>query len=66
MKDFGYLFKLYQIKENPRKEVIKSLQNRFIELLPTYNNKECPNFIDDVVKLIYLSDKNKVDIKKFL
>ena len=67
IKDFRYLFKLYQPNlENPRKQIIKSLQNRFIELLPTYNNKECPNFIDDAVELIYLSDKNKIDIKKFL
>ena len=68
MKDFGYLFKFYIIKqENPFEvKVVKALQNRFIELLPTYNNKECPNFIEDVVELIYISDKNKVDIKKFL
>ena len=67
MKDFGYLFKFYQIdQENPKKEVIKAMQNKFIEMLPTYNNKICFNFTEDAVKLIYLSDKKKVDIKKFL
>ena len=30
------------------------------------NNIEYPNFIEDVVELIYISDKRKVDIKKFL
>ena len=68
MKDFGYLFKFFIVKQENtfEKKVIKALQDRFKELLPTYNNKECPNFIDDVVELIYLSDKSKVDIKKFL
>ena len=74
MKNFGYLFKLYNIEQekNPEKhkerliKIIKALQNRFIEILPTYNDKECPNFIDEVVELIDLSDKNKVDIKNFL
>ena len=67
MKNFGYLFRFYKTEqEYPRKAVIKSLQNRFLEILPTYNNINCPNFIKDVVELIYLSDKNKVDIKNFL
>jgi len=67
MKDFGYLFKLFQIdQEEPRKEAIKAMQNRFIEILPTYNNKICVNFFEDVVELIFLSDIKKVDIKKFL
>ena len=67
IKDFEYLFKLYNIpQESTRKPVSKALQNRFIELLPTYDNKECPNFIDNTTELIYLSDKNKIDIKKFL
>jgi len=67
MKDFRYLFKLFQIdQEEPRKEGIKAIQNRFIEILPTYNNKICVNFIEDAVELIFLSDKTKVDIKKFL
>jgi len=66
MKDFGYLFNFYKTGEKPKKEAIKALQTRFIELLPTYNIKECPNFTEDVVELIYLSDKNKIDIKKFI
>ena len=67
MKDFGYLFKFYKTnQENVKEEVIKSMLNRFIEILPTYNNNICPNFIEDAVELIYLSDKNKIDIKKFL
>ena len=67
MKDFRYLFKFFQIgQEEPRKEAIKAMQNRFIEILPTYNNKICYNFIEDAVEIIFLSDKKKVDIKKFL
>ena len=67
MKDFGYLFKFFQFgQEKPRKESIKAMQNKFIEILPTYNNKICFNFIEDAVELIFFSDKKNVDIKKFL
>ena len=67
MKDFGQILKFYNInQENSNIQVIKILQTRFIELLPTYNKKICPNFIKDVVQLIYLIDKNNIDIKKFL
>ena len=68
MKDFTYLFKLYESEQEKslRYEVVKILQIKFIELLPTYKEKECPNFIENVVDLIFLSDQKKVDVKKFL
>ena len=68
MKDFRYLFKFYESTNESlfRNEVIKNLQTRFIELLPTYNEKQCPYFIEDLTELIYLSDKKKVEFNKFL
>ena len=66
IKDFGYLFKFFQIgKEEPRKDVIKAMQDRFKEILPTYNNKICFNFIEDTVELIFLSEKKKLILKNF-
>ena len=67
IKDFGYLLKFHKSPEEEyKKEVIKSLKTRFIEIIPTYNEKECPNFINDVVELIYRIDYYKSEIKKFL
>ena len=68
MKDFRYLFKFYEPtnKSSFRNEVIKNLQTRFIELLSTYNERQCPNFTEDITELIYLSDKKRVEFNKFL
>ena len=68
MKDFGYLYKFYKLdyEKSLRAEVIKNLQNKFIELLPTYHNEECTNFIEDIVELIFLSDQKKVELKIFV
>ena len=68
MKDFSLLFSFYQISiENDYSyDAISDMQNRFIEIFNTYSDKECPNFQKDLIKLIYLSDKKKVNIKKFL
>ena len=55
MKDFKYLFKFYESTNESsfRNEVIKNLQTRFIELLPTYNENQCPNFSEDIDELIF-------------
>jgi len=68
MKDFGYLFKFYKLdyEKSLRVEVIKYLQNKFFQLLPTNNDKENTNFIEDIIELIFLSDQRKVDLKAFL
>ena len=69
MKDFGYLFKFYKSKYFPYlcyKAIFKGFINRFIELISTYKENECPNFFEDTAELIYKSDLTKVDIKNFL
>ena len=69
MKDFGLLFKFFNvdIKGNePAYEYIESMKKRFINLINTYSVQTCPNFIDDTAKLIYITGKVKQNIKKFL
>ena len=68
MKDFSLLFSFYQISiENGYSyDAIMYMQNRFVEIFNTYTDEKCPNFQKDIIKLIYLSDKKDVKIKKFL
>jgi len=68
MKDFGLLFSFYSFyqEDEYNYESISYMQKRFIEIINTYSNKKCPNFIDDVDKLIYWSDKKNVNLNKFL
>ena len=68
MKDFGLLFSFYDFfQDNEYKyEAISYMQKRFIEIFNTYISEKCPNFKDDVSKLIYWSDKKNVNLKKFL
>ena len=68
MKDFGLLFSFYDLYQDSeyKYESIFCMQKRFSEIFYTYLNDKCPNFIDDTIKLIYLSDKNNVNLKKFL
>jgi len=68
MKDFGLLFSFYTFyKENEyRYESILHMQKRFVEIFNTYSNEKCPNFTNDIDKLIYWSDKKNVNLKKFL
>lgn len=68
MKDFELIFSFYDFyKDTEYKfEYIMNMQNRFMEIFDTYSADKCPNFNKDVIKLIYLSDKKKVNIYKFL
>ena len=69
MKDFNLLFSFYIIYQDKeyKYDSIVHIQQRYKEIFPTYTDDEkCPNFINDTIKLIYLSDKNKVSIRKFL
>jgi len=68
MKNFGLLFSFYDFYQDSeyKYESIFYMQKRFIEKFHTYSNEKCPNFTDDIVKLIYWSDKKNVNLKKFL
>ena len=62
------LFKFYQnYQDNDYQyDALINIQKRFIELYKTYNADKCPHFNKEVIKLIVLSDKKKVNLKKFL
>ena len=68
MKDFGLLFSFFNFFQDKeiRPECVIVMQNKYKEIFNTYRIDECPNFIHDTVELIYLCDKNKINIKKFL
>ena len=68
MKDFGLLYSFYDIYQEKeyKSDCIICMQNRFNEIIDTYSAEKCTNFEKDVIKLIYLSDKSKVNVKKFL
>ena len=68
MKDFGLLYKLFLFDNSKeyKTEVIKKMKVKYIELFPTYNNKDCPNFVEDTVKLISLVDQKKIETKDLL
>ena len=68
MKYFGLLFSFYSFNNESeiKNECVSIMQNRYKEIFHSYIIEECPNFINDTCELIYLSDKKKVGIKKFL
>ena len=72
MSQFNILFKLLdQNTDENKKEInydyttILKMQTTFEILMPTYSEENCPNFIDDVVDLIYYSDLKKANLESF-
>lgn len=72
MNQFNILFKLLdQNTDEKDKKIIYDvttllkLQTAFEKLMPTYSEEKCPNFIDDVVDLIYYSDSKNANIENF-
>ena len=68
MKNFGLLFELLKIDEIEKIPNIYStlLMKRYYELLNRCYLKNCPTFIEDTKKLLYIMDKNKENMKKNL
>ena len=68
MKDFGKLYRLLKIDEigDIPNEYILELKNRYKELMKTYSEKSCPNFLEDSGKLLKLVNKNNLDFNGFL
>ena len=66
MKDFRLLFSFFKFYQD--KEIddipIQIMQEKFIDLYPTYKENECTNFIKDISKLLYLSSKY-INLKVF-
>ena len=65
LNDFNILYKLFDLK-NIDNIVIELLQNKIVELYKNYNSQSHVNFIDDLIILIYFSDKKNVKIDSFL
>ena len=68
MKDFGKLYDLFNIEENENipNAIVNELKNRYKELIKTYKDRVCPNFLDDSAKLLRLIHKNKMHVNDFL
>ena len=67
MKDFELIFKLFNIEidKDPPPDYVDAIQNRFFEIIDTYDQK-CHKFPENVALLICLIDKKKLKIKDFL
>ena len=59
MKDFRLLFSFFKFYQEKGIDdsCILIMQDKFIDLYPTYKENECSNFIKDISKLLYLSSK---------
>ena len=66
MKDFGLLFSFFNIDKEPKTQCIIKLQKKYNELIQTYEVETCPNFIEQTIKLIYLSDFKNINLEMFL
>ena len=71
MKDFNILFKLFDISKSPNQQdyhrySLNIMQSKFCELLENYDPKECPNFKNDLILLIFFSDQKRENIEDFL
>lgn len=61
MKDFGKLFKLYNVDISIDTKIayVEELKKRFFELLDTYSKENCPKFLEDTA--IILIQTSKID-----
>ena len=68
MKYFGLLYKFFLFNHSKKydSEQIKIMKKKFMELLFTYRNEMCLHFVQDTIKLIYLLDDRKLEVKDLL
>ena len=70
MKNFNVLFKLFDTSKNekPKFEALSlnQMQIKFFELQKNYDPKECPNFENDLILLLYYSDRDNVNLEDFM
>ena len=71
IKYFNILYKLLDISKNKDKPdyhqyCLSMMQSKFCELINNYDPQKCPNFKDDLILLIYLSDQKMQNIEDFL
>ena len=66
LNDFKIFYKLFDLNEIKDNFVIELLQKKIVELYKNYNPEKHLNFIDDLIILLYHSDKKDVKIDSFL
>ena len=65
IKNFGKLFLLFDFNKDINKDQMNLIKEIFIDLLDTYNEKECNNIIEDCTKLIYFLNIKDCNLKSF-
>ena len=66
LNDFNILYKLFDLNEIKDNLVIELLQKKILELYRNFNPEKHLNFIEDLIILLYYSDKKNVKIEFFL
>jgi len=66
LNDFSIFYKLFDLNEIQYNFVIELLQKKIFELYKNYNPEKHLNFIEDIIILIYYSDKKNAKIDSFL
>ena len=66
LNDFSIFYKLFDLNEIKDNFIIELLQKKIVELYKNYNPEKNLNFIEDLILLLYLSDKKNVKIDSFL
>ena len=71
LQDFNILFKLFDIsKDNNQQDFnhysLTTMQTKFVELIKNCDPNNCPNYDDDLIKLLFYSDQRKANIEDFL
>ena len=68
LKDFSLLYELFMIYDSRKYEnySLGIMQNKYVDLLKNFEKEKCPNFIEDTIKLISLSDEYNVNNKGLL
>ena len=68
MNDFELFYPFFNISKEKelRNTFLIKMQEKYKEIISNFNFEKNDNFIDQTVELIYFSDKNKVNIDKFL
>jgi len=66
LNDFSILYKLFDLNDIKDNFVIELLQKKILELYKNYSPEKHLNFIEDIIILIYYSDKKNAKIDSFL
>ena len=68
LENFNILFKLFDISKDKNKQdfnlyTLTLMQAKLFELIKISEPKNCPNYDDDIIKLLFYLDQKKANIK---